>query len=56
MELKMVNCELCEKADQYVWRISDLEIKVAKMETLLMGGLVSSVGTLIGIIIIIVFK
>jgi hypothetical protein len=44
-------CELCNDAPQFTWRVEQLEEEVKSLKKLLMGTLICSIGTLLGVII-----
>lgn len=52
----MKECQLCNDAGQYEWRLKEVEMNVEKLNNLLIGTLISSIGTLVGVLVLIFTK
>lgn len=47
-------CDICENSSAYQWRMTAVEKKVDRLNSMLMGTLISSISTLVGVVVLLV--
>lgn len=52
----MNDCTICADAGQYKWRLAAVEKNVEQLNKLLISTLISSIGTLVGVLVLIFIK